>query len=37
MLAPFVAIITMLTIVETMQIFDLVQTMTGGGPFFSTL
>lgn len=37
LLSPFVAIITMLTIVETMQIFDLVQTMTGGGPFFGTL
>ncbi|MET4783698.1 sugar ABC transporter permease [Glaciihabitans sp. UYNi722] len=37
MLAPFIVIISLLTVVETMQIFDLVQTMTGGGPFFSTL
>lgn len=37
LMRPFLAIITLLTAVETMQIFDLVQTMTGGGPFFSTL
>ncbi len=37
MLAPFAVIITLLTVVETMQVFDLVLTMTGGGPFFSTL
>jgi multiple sugar transport system permease protein len=37
LLVPFVVIIGMLTVVETMQIFDLVLTMTGGGPFFSTL
>lgn len=37
LLMPFVVIITLLTVVETMQIFDLVLTMTGGGPFFSTL
>lgn len=37
LMRPFTAIITVLTVVETMQIFDLVQTMTGGGPFFSTL
>jgi multiple sugar transport system permease protein len=37
MLKPFIIIITLLTVVETMQVFDLVQTMTGGGPFFSTL
>jgi multiple sugar transport system permease protein len=37
MLRPFIVIITLLTVVETMQVFDLVQTMTGGGPFFSTL
>lgn len=36
-LAPFILIISLLTVVETMQIFDLVETMTGGGPFFSTL
>lgn len=37
LLVPFIVIIGMLTVVETMQIFDLVLTMTGGGPFFSTL
>lgn len=37
LLAPFALIITVLTVVETMQIFDLVVTMTGGGPFFSTI
>lgn len=37
LLAPFAVIITLLTVVETMQIFDLVVTMTGGGPFFSTM
>lgn len=37
LMRPFLAIITLLTAVETMQIFDLVQTMTGGGPFFATL
>lgn len=37
LLVPFAVIITLLTVVETMQIFDLVLTMTGGGPFFSTL
>ncbi|MFE6971340.1 carbohydrate ABC transporter permease [Isoptericola sp. NPDC057653] len=37
MLTPFLVVISLLTIVETMQIFDLVQTMTGGGPYFATL
>lgn len=37
LLTPFTVIITLLTVVETMQIFDLVVTMTGGGPFFSTM
>ncbi|APX34566.1 ABC transporter permease [Brachybacterium sp. P6-10-X1] len=37
LLTPFAIIITVLTVVETMQIFDLVVTMTGGGPFFSTM
>ncbi|MEO3751814.1 sugar ABC transporter permease [Streptomyces sp. B6B3] len=36
-LMPFLVIIVLLTAVETMQVFDLVQTMTGGGPFNSTL
>jgi multiple sugar transport system permease protein len=37
MLKPFLIIIVLLTAIETMQIFDLVLTMTNGGPFFSTL
>ncbi|WP_232820215.1 carbohydrate ABC transporter permease [Brachybacterium sp. YJGR34] len=37
LLTPFTIIITVLTVVETMQIFDLVVTMTGGGPYFSTM
>ncbi|MEV5494936.1 sugar ABC transporter permease [Nonomuraea fuscirosea] len=37
MLRPFLIIIALLTAIETMQIFDLVLTMTNGGPFFSTL
>ncbi len=37
LLRPFAVIIVVLTVIETMQIFDLVVTMTGGGPYFSTL
>ncbi|UFU07810.1 carbohydrate ABC transporter permease [Ruania halotolerans] len=37
LLVPFTVIIGLLTVVETMQIFDLVLTMTGGGPYFSTM
>lgn len=37
LLRPFLIIILLLTAIETMQIFDLVLTMTNGGPFFSTL
>ncbi|GAA1642148.1 sugar ABC transporter permease [Nonomuraea maheshkhaliensis] len=37
LLKPFLIIIALLTAIETMQIFDLVLTMTNGGPFFSTL
>ncbi|NBE97986.1 sugar ABC transporter permease [Nonomuraea sp. KC401] len=37
LLRPFLIIIVLLTAIETMQIFDLVLTMTNGGPFFSTL
>ena len=33
---PFLIIITLLTIEDTFRAFDLMQTMTGGGPFFST-
>ena len=36
MLIPFFIIIFVLTIEETFRAFDLVLTMTGGGPFFST-
>ena len=36
LLMPFLVIITLLTIEATLQVFDLMQTMTGGGPFFST-
>lgn len=36
LLLPFAAIILLLTALETMNVFDLVLTMTGGGPFFST-
>ncbi len=36
LLAPFFVVITLLTIEQNLQIFDLVLTMTGGGPFYST-
>jgi multiple sugar transport system permease protein len=36
LLMPFLLIITVLTIEDTFRAFDLMQTMTGGGPFFST-
>jgi multiple sugar transport system permease protein len=36
LLIPFVIIISLLTIEDTFRAFDLMQTMTGGGPFFST-
>lgn len=36
LLLPFVIIISLLTIEDTFRAFDLMQTMTGGGPFFST-
>jgi multiple sugar transport system permease protein len=36
MLIPFFVIITLLTIEQNLQIFDLVMTMTGGGPFYAT-
>jgi multiple sugar transport system permease protein len=36
LLKPFLIIISLLTIEETFRAFDLMQTMTGGGPFFST-
>ena len=36
LLKPFTVIIVLLTAVETLQVFDLVLTMTAGGPFFAT-
>ena len=36
LLVPFLVIITLLTIEQNLQIFDLMLTMTGGGPFFAT-
>ncbi|WP_152362661.1 carbohydrate ABC transporter permease [Microlunatus speluncae] len=36
MLKPFLIIISLLTIEDTFRAFDLMQTMTAGGPFFST-
>lgn len=36
LLKPFLVIITLLTLESTLQVFDLMLTMTGGGPFYST-
>lgn len=36
LLVPFLIIITLLTIENTLQVFDLVLTMTGGGPYYAT-
>lgn len=36
LLKPFIVIITLLTIESTLQIFDLMLTMTNGGPFYAT-
>lgn len=36
MLLPFLIIITLLTIEQNLRIFDLMLTMTGGGPFYAT-
>jgi multiple sugar transport system permease protein len=36
MLLPFLLIISVLTIEDCFRAFDLMLTMTGGGPFFST-
>lgn len=35
-LTPFTLIIATLTFLDTLEVFDLMLTMTGGGPFFST-
>lgn len=36
MLKPFTIIITLLTLESTLQVFDLMLTMTGGGPYYAT-
>jgi multiple sugar transport system permease protein len=36
LLRPFLLIITLLTVVDTLQVFDLMLTMTNGGPLYST-
>ncbi len=36
LLKPFTIIITLLTLESTLQVFDLMLTMTGGGPFYAT-
>lgn len=36
LLMPFLVIITLLTVEQNMRIFDLMLTMTGGGPFYAT-
>lgn len=36
LMLPFLIIITLLTVEQNLQIFDLMLTMTGGGPFFAT-
>lgn len=36
LLRPFAVVILLITAVNTLRVFDLVQTMTGGGPFFAS-
>ena len=36
MIVPFALLIILITVVSALNIFGLVQTMTGGGPFFAT-
>jgi ABC-type sugar transport system permease subunit len=36
LLTPFTIIIALITIVQTLRVFAIVQTMTGGGPFFAS-
>lgn len=36
LLTPFLVIITLLTVEQNLQVFDLMLTMTGGGPLYST-
>lgn len=36
LILPFAVVIVLITIVSALNVFDLIQTMTGGGPFFAT-
>jgi multiple sugar transport system permease protein len=36
LLTPFTIIITLITVIEATNVFDLLLTLTGGGPFFAT-
>lgn len=36
LLVPFAVVIVLITAVNTLRVFDLVETMTGGGPFFAS-
>lgn len=36
LLVPFLVIITLLTVEQNLQVFDLMLTMTGGGPYYAT-
>lgn len=36
LLTPFTIIITLITVVQTLHVFPIVQSMTGGGPFFAS-
>ncbi len=36
LLVPFLIIITLITALDTLRVFDLILTLTGGGPFFSS-
>jgi len=36
MIMPFAVVIILITLVSSLNVFDLVQTMTGGGPFFAS-
>ena len=36
LLTPFTVIITLITVVQTLRVFPIVQSMTGGGPFFAS-
>jgi multiple sugar transport system permease protein len=36
MLVPFLIIITLITALDTLRVFDLILTLTGGGPFFAS-